>query len=101
MHFKVFSLKRCYKWIFVFIFCILILTVSYAIKEKQNSKKQTENLINQVEEIENKLETEEKLEIIDEKVEKKIVFKTKEPTLEIPKEYEGWDVIRKTYYSQN
>ena len=52
MHFKVFSLKRCYKWIFVFIFCISILTVSYAIKEKQNRKKQIEYLINKMEEIE-------------------------------------------------
>lgn len=97
MHFKVFSLKKCYKWICVFIICVSILAISYVIKGKQNCKLQTENLIEQVETIETKIVEEE----VKQKEEEKIIFTVKEPTLEIPEEYSGWDVIRKTNSTKN
>lgn len=100
MHFKVFSLKKCYKWFLIFIFCMFLLTISYSIKEKNISKQQAERLIQQVENIEYKVEEKIKEEVIEDN-KNKIIIKPKEPTLNIPNEYEGWEVIRKIDNTKN
>lgn len=64
-----------------------MLLVCLVAKENTDSKTQAEQLIRQVEKIERKEETKPRPQ------ENEVIFPVTEPTLKIPKEYEGWDVI--------
>lgn len=87
MQFKVVSLKRCYKWVCALGIVIILMITCILTKGNMASQAQTESLINQAKEIENIEEEQKQI------AENPMLLSVKEPTLAIPKEYDGWDVV--------
>lgn len=90
MHFKVFYLKKCYKWICGFILIIIVISISLYERGETIKKEQTEILMQQAEKIE-----EEQKNTITKSEQIEMTFPKEEITLAIPEEYDGWTVIGK------